>query len=118
MKSYAHPIEGTDEWCHEHEPQPRKKEQKPPPVAPESSSEGIEEETSVEPPSIDMDWVGESLDKLRVAKPEVWNDLNILSFIKTSYKIEAESWREAVRQMSENQAKHFVKRIQEAIDKI
>jgi len=114
MKSYAHPIGETSEWCHEHtkvvdvEPEPI-------PEDTQSKSSPVEVEADVVN-GIDMEWLKESLDILYDKKPEAWNDKNILSFIKTSYKVKADTPLEAVKLLDRNQCKHFVKLIVRLIE--
>lgn len=81
---------------------------KPSPDPPQPKS--TEDESS----NIDMVWLKESLETLK--KLEAWSEKNLLSFMKTSYKVEAKTVLEAVEKISKNQLNHFVNKVQEVIE--
>ncbi len=145
MKSYAHPIEGTDpvEWCHEHKEKLEAKKDTRGEFekegrdlveeAPESKSEPLEEQTNGngqeeeskagygKPPKdtssiIDLDWLKESLETLKGKGLKAWSDKNLLLYMKTSYGVEAETPLEAAKKLDKGKAAHFTKKIQETLD--
>jgi hypothetical protein len=67
-------------------------------------------------PIINMDWLEESLKTLQAKKLKAWSDSNLLSYMKTTYKIDASTVLEAVAELDKGQATHFTKRVQEAVD--
>lgn len=77
------------------------------------------EPETVAPPSeepnsfIDMDWLKESLKTLE--KLDAWSEKNLLSYMKTTYKVEAKTVLEAVAKLDKGPATHFVKRVQDTL---
>ncbi|MBA7627678.1 hypothetical protein ES703_35145 [subsurface metagenome] len=67
-------------------------------------------------PIINMEWLKESLGTLRAKKLSAYTESNLLSYMKTSYKVEAKTVLEAVAKLDKGQAAHFVKRIQDTLD--
>lgn len=66
---------------------------------------------------IDMDWLKESLETLRARHLRAWDEKNLLSYMKTTYKIEADTTLSAAVQLDKGQAAHFCRAIQGALDK-
>ena len=99
MKSYAHPIGDTGEWCPEQADEPRKPEQ-------------VEKPTES---NIDMDWLAESLKVLEDNKIPGWAEATTLSYFKITYKVEAETVLEAAGKLDAGQATHFVKSVETAL---
>jgi len=64
---------------------------------------------------IDMDWIKESLKTIQDKKLKAWSESNLLSYIKTTYKVEAETVLEAVAKLDKGAASHFVKKIQDTL---
>jgi len=106
MKGYAHPIEGTDEWCNE----PDETE------APQSKSSPSKTETNgvapVEPePSpaqesyIDLVWLKESLEKLQWA--------NVGRYLKEKYGVTGARISEQVKKLNKEQAEEFAQEVQD-----
>ncbi len=98
MKSYAHPVEGTDpvEWCHE-----------PTPQAVTPKSEPVEEQ----PSPIDLTWLKEALDKIEGAKIEKWNKKDVLARLNVTVGGDYSKISEAVRQLSAEQAADFASEV-------
>tara|TARA_Y100000310_G_scaffold228287_1_gene230605 strand:- start:1605 stop:2579 length:975 start_codon:yes stop_codon:yes gene_type:complete len=92
----------------------------PSPDATESTPQPVADKPLADSPSVDIDWLNESLAKLRKENPKVWNDENILSFIQRTYAgaESASSVTEALSQMEAGQKKHFVNRVQESLRKL
>lgn len=74
---------------------------------------------SASPPPVEpetVEWIGISLNTLRGKELEAWTEDNILSYMRTSYKVEAETILEALAELKPNQLTHFKNRIQAALD--
>ncbi|GAJ21002.1 unnamed protein product, partial [marine sediment metagenome] len=67
---------------------------------------------------IDMDWLEEQLKTLQAKVPKAWSEKNLLSYIKTTYKVEAKTVLEAVAKLDKGAASHFAKRVQETLQMI
>lgn len=67
--------------------------------------------------NIDMDWLRESLETLRARHLRAWYEENLLSYMKTTYKVTVETVLSAAEQLDKGQATHFCKAIQGALDK-
>jgi len=65
---------------------------------------------------IDLDWLEESLKTLRDKKLQGWTESKLLSYMKTSYKVEAGTVLEGASKLNKGQATHFVKKVQETLD--
>ena len=109
---YAHKIEGG--WCNE-------KKKKAAASKPEPEQEPLPEETQPEPvegskPIVDLDWLRESLKTLQDKKLKAWSEISLLPYMKTSYKVDAETVLEAAAKLDKGQAAHFVKRVQETLE--
>jgi len=123
MKSYAHPIEGTDKWCHESEkakattPIPDEQEESEPPseMPPEATGSTIDAIQGVTG-GIDADWLNESIKTLQSKKLKAWTDEAILAYMKKMYKVEADTWKEAVTMLDIGKAKHFATQVADSLD--
>ncbi|MBA7591911.1 hypothetical protein ES708_34082 [subsurface metagenome] len=67
---------------------------------------------------IDMDWLEKSLKSLQAKKLKAWSESNLLSYIKTTYKVEAKTVLEAVAKLDKGAASHFKKRVQETLQMV
>jgi len=65
---------------------------------------------------IDIEWFKESLKTLREKKLTAWYEKNLLSYMKTTYKVEAMTVIEAVGKLDEGTAQRFVKKLQDTLD--
>lgn len=83
--------------------------------APEEELFPEEPEPEVTKGFIDMDWLKESLKTLQDKKLKAWSESNLLSYIKTTYKVEAETVLAAVARLDKGAAIHFEKRIQDTL---
>ncbi len=88
--------------------QPSKPESEP--LAPEGDKQAVREGGF-----IPFDWLTEKLEILRGKDPKVWSDANLLSYMKKLYKKEGTDIFEVAAQLTEPQAKHFTKHIEEAM---
>ncbi len=119
---------------------PRELEKEP--AAPEQAEQGIEElwpedipgteeasPTAVAEPSqaepaeekkgfIDMVWLERQLKTLQARGLEAWSERNLLSYIKTTYKVEGKTVLEAVAKLDKGAATHFMKRVRETLQMI
>lgn len=86
--------------------------------APEEELFPEEPEPIVTKGFIDMDWLKESLKTLQDRKLKAWSESNLLSYIKTTYKVEAGTVLEAVAKLDKGAANHFVKKIQDTLGMI
>ena len=66
---------------------------------------------------IERDWLEKSLKSLQ-AKLKAWSESNLLSYIKTFYKVEGKTVLEAVAKLDEGAAAHFRKRVEETLQMI
>ncbi len=82
----------------------------PSPVAPEGDKQPVREGGF-----IPFDWLTEKLGILRQKDAKVWGDANLLSYMKKLYKVDATDVFGAASKLTEPQAKHFTKHIEEAI---
>ena len=103
----------------------------PPPDATAKTEELFSEplletpEAPTEPPEgktgslVDLEWLKEQLGMLRGKGREEWNEANLLSYMKTTYQDkDSKTTLVAACKLSKNQAAHFTKKVQEAIDKL
>ncbi|MBA7665165.1 hypothetical protein ES703_73234 [subsurface metagenome] len=67
---------------------------------------------------IDMDWLEKSLKSLQAKKLKAWSESNLLSYIKTTYRVEGKTVLEAVAKMDKGAAAHFRKRVEETLQMI
>lgn len=141
MPGYAHPVEGTKEWCNE---PATEAEGKPVPEMPQDavgqarqpfdkeSSSNLPEE-AVEPPSqeskipvsqdepvlntgpIDPLWLQEQLRVLRSNQVKGWDEANLLLFMKKIYKVEGRTTMEIASRLARGPARHFQDRVLEAL---
>lgn len=113
---YAHKIKGGG-WCNEKkQAEASKDEPEHPPDEAGKEVEDVIAEAQATASLIDMDWLNESLKTLEATKLKAWSEANLLSYIKTTYKVEGKTVLEAVAQLDKGQAAHFVKRVQETLD--
>ncbi|GAH57915.1 unnamed protein product, partial [marine sediment metagenome] len=107
----------------EEEPEPvelEQAEQEPEELWPEDQPES-EPEPEPEPETegfIDMDWLEKQLKVLQAKKLKAWSESNLLSYIKTTYKVEAKTVLEAVGKLDKGAANHFRKRVEETLQMI
>ena len=66
-------------------------------------------------PKYDKEWLTESLKTLGERNEKVWNEENILSFMKKLYKVETPTVLEAVDKLELGMLKNFLTRIQEGL---
>lgn len=92
---------------------------------PEDANHPRADETQPEPEPIeetrgfiDMDWLEKSLKTLQAKKLKAWSESNLLSYIKTTYKVEAKTVLEAVAKLDKGAATHFVKRVEDTLQMI
>jgi len=64
---------------------------------------------------IDMDWLEKSLKSLQAKKLKAWSESNLLSYIKTTYRVEGKTVLEAVAKLDKGAAAHFRKRVEETL---
>ncbi len=81
---------------------------------PEPEPEPIEETKTF----INMDWLEKSLKSLQAKNLKAWSESNLLSYIKTTYKVEAKTVLEAVAKLDKGAANHFKKRVEETLQMI
>lgn len=92
MKTYAHPIGDTGEWCHEHKEDAQK------PVAESKKPELF----------IDLDWLKESLEKLQWADVKGW--------LKDKFKIEITGkFSEVLGRLTPDQQREFASEVEERL---
>ena len=65
-----------------------------------------------------MDQLEKQLKTLQAKKLKAWSESNLLSYIKTFYKVEGKTVIEAVAKLDKGAASHFVKRVQETLQMI
>jgi len=89
---------------------------------PEDANHPGADETQPEPEPIEetggfinMDWLEEQLKMLRDKKLKAWSESNLLSYIKTTYRVEGKTVLEAVARLDKGAATHFMKRVQESL---
>jgi len=141
MQGYAHPIEGTDQWCNEEKDTRGEFEKEGRDILEEAMDYAVKPETQAQdvtkstrkpladegngklhkkssiPVGYDRDWLTESLKTLEGKNGKVWNTDNVLSFIAKTYNIQGETVIDATDKMEEGMLKHFLLRIQEGLDK-
>ncbi|MBA7537066.1 hypothetical protein ES705_29332 [subsurface metagenome] len=64
---------------------------------------------------IDIKWLKESLKTLQAKELKAWSESNLLSYIKTTYKVEAKTVLEAAAKLDKGAATHFRKRVEETL---
>lgn len=67
---------------------------------------------------IDLLWLEEALKTLRDKKLTAYTEANLLSYMRTSYKVDAKTVLEGAAKLNKNQGAHFVKRIQETLEMV
>lgn len=93
------------------------------PHIPESTGELPSDEPKPGPESVEekvgliiKSWLEESLKTLQSTGLKGWTESSLLSYMRTSYGVEASTVLEAAAKLDEGKAAHFVKRIQETLD--
>ena len=113
MRSYAHKIEGTDEWCNETEPKPSQ-------IAPQSKSGGIEtkagENSQAVDSHIDLEWLKTQLGVLQGKGVPGWSNKEVVEFLNGITHAKAATVREAVATLSKEQSGLFCEQVQEALN--
>jgi len=67
---------------------------------------------------IDIEWLKESLKTLQAKELKAWSEKNLLSYIKTTYKVEGKTVLEAVARLDKGAATHFMKRVQDTLQMV
>ena len=67
---------------------------------------------------IDMARLEEQLKTLQAKKLKAWSESNLLSYMKTAYKVEGKTVLEAVAKLDKGAAAHFKKRVEETLQMI
>lgn len=67
---------------------------------------------------IDKRWFTDSLETIQKHKGEAWSSVKILRYLVVSYKAGGTTINEAVSNLGQEAADHFVKKMQEALDSI
>jgi len=75
---------------------------------PEPEPEPIEETGGF----IDKVWLEKSLKSLQAKKLKAWSESNLLSYIKTNYRVEGKTVLEAATKLDKGAAAHFKKRVE------
>jgi len=110
MKSYAHPIKDSDQWCYEHK---KVASSAPSPADLEQAVKSKEVEQEISP--IDLGWLKEQLTFLQSKGLEAWTNRAIVAYLNTLTHLKANSIVEAVKQLSKPDAERFVEQINEAV---
>jgi len=135
MRSFAHPIEGTDptQWCHEHTEKDAKELYPPDPPhaaeaaraaeesaierqaktdAPQSKSEPLKEESSGNLPEslIDMEWLKESLKKVK------WTEKTAATWLTSKYKVQGGLLNDVLGRLTKEQLTEFTKEVQDRLE--
>jgi len=63
----------------------------------------------------DMARLEEQLKTLQAKGLKAWTERNLLSYIKTTYRVEGKTVLEAVAKLDKGAASHFIKRVQETL---
>jgi len=109
MKNYAHPIKDekgkdTGEWCNESQ---EESAQSPKPE-PMLGKLGF----------IDEQWFRENLAKIQENKGDSWAEDKLLNYITKSYHVEGETVVQAVANLRQEAAGHFVAKMEQALASI
>jgi len=67
---------------------------------------------------IDIVWLKKQLKTLQAKKLKAWSESNLLSYMKTAYKVEGKTVLEAVAKLDKGAAAHFKKRVEETLQMI
>jgi len=102
MKNYAHPIEGTDEWCNE--PEAKKPEPEQQPEASPNEPQQVLHPSETQPSTIDLDWLRESLNALS------WTDC--VKWLNEHFKANGKKVSEIVKQLTPDQQKEFAAEVE------
>jgi len=134
MRDYAHPIEGTDEWCNEVDSDKTKEkveaspdELKPAQVAgkieehPEDAEQDVKDlwpKDKALPVKefINMYWLKESLEILQGKGIRAYSDAMVLKYLNAITKEKCKDIPEAVEKLNQKQAEDFVERIKGALE--
>lgn len=110
MKNYAHMIkdengEDTGEWCNESKSQTEEQE-----------FEDLDKPEKLG--YIDGQWFRENLAKIQKGKGNSWANAPLLNYITKSYHVEGEIVVQAVANLSQEAAGHFVAKMEQALASI
>jgi len=124
MKAYAHPIKDasgiTAGWCNESETKQAKAEV----PTEEQEFENLDNlETSQDGASpmlgfVEGQWFRENLAEIQNHKGEAWSGDKLLNYITKSYKVKGETIEQAVANLSQEAADHFVRKMEDALESI
>lgn len=108
MKSFGHPIEGTDplEWCHEHKPKEK--------VADDTQAEKDLGHMYPDKPNLPFDsaWLTQSLTEVK------WSENTVKSYLKNVYQVDTEGTVvDVVSRLNKEQMEQFFSEIQKRLDK-
>jgi len=67
---------------------------------------------------INIVWLEKQLKTLQAKKLKAWSESNLLSYMKTAYKVEGKTVLEAVAKLDKGAAAHFKKRVEETLQMI
>ncbi|GAH63348.1 unnamed protein product, partial [marine sediment metagenome] len=125
LKQPPEPEEEPQAEAKAEPPVPEQAQQETEELWPEDAEHPGAEETQPEPEQIketggfpDMVRLEEQLKTLRAKKLKAWSESNLLSYIKTTYKVEAKTVLEAVAKLDKGAATHFVKRVEDTLQMI
>ena len=108
MKGYAHPIEGTDQWCNEADI----KDDRASWEIIEGEGTVIEQEPEEQQEAsgtyIDMDWLKEALGDLQ------WTD--VTGYLRQTYKVTGKTVREMIPKLTKDQQAEFAQEVQDRLD--
>ena len=109
MKTYAHPIGSSGQWCYEHKPEKGE---------PEKELEG----NGGIPPGngnlINLGWLKEKLEILQGKEIPAWTNQAVVNYLGLLTGTEPGSVVEAVQALNAEQAKQFVDQINEAVAEV
>jgi len=109
MKGFAHPIEGTDQWCNEDDMASGEIEPENLPDPSLQPTEAVLHPENEQPSSIDLDWLQDAL----VKKLE-WNTVG--KYLREKYGVSGNKVSVMVKQLSKEQAEEFAKEVQKRLE--
>ncbi|MBA7575645.1 hypothetical protein ES708_17477 [subsurface metagenome] len=74
-------------------------------------------EPKAESANIDMNWLKDSLQILQDKALKAWAPGSLLSYMKITYKVEGKTPLEVAAKLNKSQATHFVRKVQETLDR-
>jgi len=136
MKGYAHPIEGTDQWCNEDDVIGAQVEDaiaeeviaemelqpEPTPEATTSKSDGVEEPTQPEPQADEMHYninmreIREKLELLESKGLKAWARANTISYLNTITGGSYKKISDGIKALDEQESEAFLVRVNEAVE--